>query len=90
MAEDAPPQFADVLDAAARLRDVADRTPVRNSQQIDGACGARIFFKCESQQRAGAFKFRGAYNALAQLPAAQRQAGVKPDGKPPANAPARK
>jgi threonine dehydratase len=76
VAEATPPQYADVLQAAARLRDVADRTPLRSSPRIDAACGATIFFKCESQQRAGAFKFRGAYNALAQLSATERRAGV--------------
>lgn len=64
------------MEAAARLRGIADRTPVKTASRIDAAIGASFFFKCESLQRAGAFKFRGAYNALAQLSPAQRQAGV--------------
>jgi threonine dehydratase len=70
------PVYEDVLAAAARLRGIAERTPVRTSAQIDAACGTRFFFKCEGQQRAGAFKFRGAYNALAQLTPEQRAAGI--------------
>lgn len=70
------PTYDDVLAAARRLREVADRTPVRRSPQIDAACGATLFFKCETLQRAGAFKFRGAYNALAQFSPGQRHAGV--------------
>lgn len=67
---------ADIAAAAARLRDVAHRTPVLTSRTADALTGARIFFKCENFQRMGAFKFRGAYNALAQFTAAQRRAGV--------------
>jgi threo-3-hydroxy-L-aspartate ammonia-lyase len=70
------PAFADVLAAAARLRGVVQRTPVLSSPRIDAALGAQFFFKCESLQRAGAFKFRGAYNALAQLSPEQQRAGV--------------
>jgi len=70
------PVYEDVLAAAARLRSIAERTPVRTSPQIDAACGASFFFKCEGQQRAGAFKFRGAYNTLAQLTSEQRAAGI--------------
>jgi len=68
--------FADVTEAAERLRGVAHRTPVVTSRSADLRCGARLFFKCENLQRAGAFKLRGAYNALARLPAEQRRAGV--------------
>jgi threo-3-hydroxy-L-aspartate ammonia-lyase len=68
--------FADVAAAAERLRGVAHRTPVRCSRTADERTGARLFFKCENFQRMGAFKFRGAYNALAQFSAEQRQAGV--------------
>jgi threo-3-hydroxy-L-aspartate ammonia-lyase len=71
-----PPVFADVLAAAARLQGVARRTQVVTSAQVDALLGARVFFKCESTQCVGAFKFRGAYNALAQLDAAERRAGV--------------
>jgi threonine dehydratase len=68
--------FADVLAAAARLEGVAQRTPVISSAELDARLGFSVFFKCESAQRIGAFKFRGAYNALAQLSQAQRRAGV--------------
>ena len=68
--------FADVAAAAERLRGVAQRTPVRCSRTADERTGARLFFKCENFQRMGAFKFRGAYNALAQFSPEQRRAGV--------------
>jgi hypothetical protein len=68
--------FADVAAAAERLRGVAHRTPVRCSRTADEMTGARLFFKCENFQRMGAFKFRGAYNALAQFSPEQRRAGV--------------
>lgn len=67
---------ADIADAAARLQGVAHRTPVFASRTADQRTGARVFFKCENFQRMGAFKFRGAYNALAQFTPAQRQGGV--------------
>ncbi|MFO0990299.1 MAG: threo-3-hydroxy-L-aspartate ammonia-lyase [Alphaproteobacteria bacterium] len=67
---------ADIDAAAARLAGVAHRTPARTSRQADERCGARLFFKCENFQRMGAFKFRGAYNALAQFDAARRERGV--------------
>lgn len=70
------PVHDDVVRAARRLRGIVHRTPVLTSQRIDAACGAKLFFKCENLQRAGAFKFRGAYNALVQLGAEQRRAGV--------------
>lgn len=63
----APPTgvgIEDVRRAAARLDGVAHRTPVMTSRSIDALLGARVFFKCENFQRVGAFKFRGAYNAL--------------------------
>ena len=68
--------FDDVSAAATRLRGVAHRTPVMRSRTADELTGAQLFFKCENFQRMGAFKFRGAYNALAQFTPAQRQAGV--------------
>ena len=67
---------ADVDAAAARLAGVAHRTPVLRSATADARTGAKLFFKCENFQRMGAFKFRGAYNALAQFSAAQRERGV--------------
>lgn len=71
-----PPTFSDIVDAAERLRGVAHRTPVVTSRTANETAGAELFFKCENHQRMGAFKFRGAYNAIAQLDAARRQAGV--------------
>jgi threonine dehydratase len=68
--------FDDVTAAAARLRGHAHRTPVLTSRTADAMTGARLFFKAESFQRVGAFKFRGAYNALAQFTPEQRQRGV--------------
>lgn len=70
------PAFADVLDAAAVLDGVAHRTPVLTSTRLDEAAGMRLFLKCENFQRVGAFKFRGAYNALSRFSPAQRRAGV--------------
>ncbi len=67
---------ADVQAAAARLAGIAHRTPVATSRTVDAQTGAAAFFKCENLQRAGAFKFRGAYNALSCLSAAQRAQGV--------------
>jgi threonine dehydratase len=68
--------FEDVRAAAQRLRGIAKRTPVVTSRMLDERLGARVFLKAESLQRIGAFKFRGAYNAIAQLDEAQRKAGV--------------
>jgi threonine dehydratase len=68
--------YEDVAAAAVRLEGVAHRTPVATSAQFDARTGAQAFFKCENLQRMGAFKFRGAYNALAQLDAAARKRGV--------------
>ncbi|MEM7166263.1 MAG: pyridoxal-phosphate dependent enzyme [Planctomycetota bacterium] len=66
----------DVEAAAQRLAGVALRTPVLQSPTFDEAAGCRVFFKCESFQRGGAFKFRGAYNTLSQLTPADRANGV--------------
>jgi len=71
-----PVTFADVEAAAARLAGVVHRTPVLTSRTADARTGARLFFKCENLQRMGAFKFRGAFNALARFTPAQRAAGV--------------
>ena len=57
----------DVHAAAERLRGVAHRTPVLTSGALDGRCGGRVFLKAENFQRVGAFKFRGAYNAVTAL-----------------------
>jgi len=68
--------YADVEAAAGRLAGVAHRTPVLTSSQFDALAGCRAFFKCENLQRMGAFKFRGAYNALAKLGPDERRRGV--------------
>jgi threo-3-hydroxy-L-aspartate ammonia-lyase len=68
--------FDDITQAAARLKGVAHRTPVLTSRTADEMAGAELFFKCENFQRMGAFKFRGAYNALAQFSAEQKKNGV--------------
>ena len=68
--------YADVEAAAARLEGVAHRTPVATSTQFDALTGAQAFFKCENLQRMGAFKFRGAYNALSTLGPEERKRGV--------------
>jgi threonine dehydratase len=70
------PTFADVESAATQIAGVAHKTPVATSKTIDARTGARLFFKCENLQRAGAFKFRGAYNALSRLNADERRRGV--------------
>jgi len=70
------PTYEDVLAAAARLDGHAHRTPVMTSRTADALLGARLFFKCESFQRAGAFKFRGAFNALSRFSPDQRRRGV--------------
>ncbi|HEV3088647.1 MAG TPA: pyridoxal-phosphate dependent enzyme, partial [Candidatus Elarobacter sp.] len=59
--------FADVQAAAERLHGVAHRTPVITSSTLDAQAGAHVFLKAENLQRIGAFKFRGAYNKIAQL-----------------------
>ncbi len=71
-----PVSFADVIEAAERIRGVAHHTPTLTSQTFNELTGAQLFFKCENLQRMGAFKFRGAYNRLAQLSAQERSAGV--------------
>ena len=70
------PTYDDVVAAAGRIAGVAHRTPVLTSRILDEELGAQVFFKCENLQRMGAFKFRGAYNALARFDATQRKAGV--------------
>jgi len=68
--------FSDIEAAAVRLAGHARRTPVLTSRQADARCGAQVFFKCENFQRMGAFKFRGAFNALAQFTPEQRARGA--------------
>jgi len=73
---DLPVDYRDVVRAAMRLQGVAHRTPVMTSSTLDAMTGAQLFFKCENFQRIGAFKFRGAYNALSKLAAGGQATGV--------------
>ncbi|MFG1647259.1 pyridoxal-phosphate dependent enzyme, partial [Amycolatopsis sp. NPDC049252] len=66
----------DIRDAAARLAGVAHRTPVVRSRTLDDLVGAEVLIKCENLQRIGAFKFRGAYNAVSRLTPEQLAKGV--------------
>jgi len=70
------PTFEDVLVASERIQGEAHRTPVLTSRTADLRTGAKLFFKAENLQRAGAFKFRGAFNAIAALDPATRGNGV--------------
>jgi threo-3-hydroxy-L-aspartate ammonia-lyase len=70
------PTYADVEAAAARIAGAVRRTPVETSRTVDARTGAVVFFKCEHLQRGGAFKFRGAYNALSRLSSDERRRGV--------------
>jgi threonine dehydratase len=70
------PSYQDIEAAAIRIRGHAHQTPVMTSNTVNEALGAEVFFKCENLQRMGAFKFRGAFNALSQFTAEQRSAGV--------------
>ena len=76
--EPLPIGFDDVRRAAERLRGVAHRTPVVTSRTVDAQVGpgARVFLKCENFQRGGAFKFRGALNALTKFSTNQQKRGV--------------
>jgi threo-3-hydroxy-L-aspartate ammonia-lyase len=70
------PTYDDVAAAARRLQGHAHRTPVLRSSTADRLLNAQVYFKCENLQRMGAFKFRGAFNALSKFTPAQRAAGV--------------
>ncbi len=70
------PTFHDVVAAAQRIEGHAHKTPVLRSRTLDQRLDAQVFFKCENFQRMGAFKFRGAFNALSRFDAAQRKGGV--------------
>ena len=76
MTEMTLPDYNDVAAAAARIADYANKTPVMTSRTVNEEFGAEVFFKCENFQRMGAFKFRGAMNALRQFTPQQRAAGV--------------
>jgi threonine dehydratase len=71
-----PVTYADVVAAAGRIEGAAHRTPVLTSSTADARTGAKLFFKPENLQRMGAFKFRGAYNAIARLGVEERKCGV--------------
>ncbi len=73
---DLPVSFQDVQAAAARIDGVATKTPALTSRTLNDRFNCRAWFKCENFQRTGAFKFRGAYNALLQLSDSQKEAGV--------------
>jgi len=70
------PTYADVAAAAERIKGKAHKTPVMTSNTVNDEMGAELFFKCENYQRMGAFKFRGAMNALSKFDPRQRAAGV--------------
>jgi threo-3-hydroxy-L-aspartate ammonia-lyase len=68
--------YADVEEAAKRLSGISNRTPLLTSRTVNERTGNSVYFKCENFQRAGAFKFRGAFNAMAQLTESQKKKGV--------------
>jgi threonine dehydratase len=70
------PSPADVMSAAYRLRGIVERTPLLRSPALSDAAGVDVYLKCENLQRTGSFKIRGAYTALASLPAEVRSRGV--------------
>ncbi len=70
------PVYQDVVSASSRIRGHANRTPVMTSRTVNREFDAEVFFKCENFQRSGAFKFRGAFNALSKFDEYQRRAGV--------------
>jgi threonine dehydratase len=76
MTETAQLQYRDIEQAAARIKGAAHRTPMLTSRTANDMAGAELFFKCENFQRMGAFKFRGAYNAIARFSDEQKKAGV--------------
>lgn len=76
MPDVAPPTVDDVHRAAGRIAGYAVRTPLQTSPALDERTGGRVFLKCETLQRTGSFKFRGAFNALSALEPARRAAGV--------------
>jgi threonine dehydratase len=70
------PTYEDVERAAVQIADAAHRTLVATSRTVNRRTGAEVFFKCENLQRGGAFKFRGAFNALSRLAGDERRRGV--------------
>jgi len=74
--EISPPSFADIEKAAGRIKNEVRLTPVESSRTLSEQVGAEVYFKCENFQRVGAFKFRGAFNALSALSDEQKERGV--------------
>jgi len=70
------PTFDDILEAAERIRPYAHKTPILTSETLSSMCGAELFFKCENFQKVGAFKFRGAVNAVFSLTSSEAASGV--------------
>ncbi len=68
--------YDDIAQAHERIMGNVRRTPVQTCSSIDSISGARVFFKCENLQRTGAFKIRGAYNAMSQLTRSEARQGV--------------
>ena len=68
--------YTEILKAAQRLQGVAHKTPVLTSRLLNAHVGSEVFIKCENLQRGGAFKFRGAYNAISALPEDVRKRGI--------------
>ncbi|MFW9913023.1 MAG: pyridoxal-phosphate dependent enzyme, partial [Candidatus Thorarchaeota archaeon] len=68
--------FADIEAAYERIKDMVTKTPVMTSTTIDAITDSEVFFKCENFQRVGAFKFRGALNAVSLLSDEEREKGV--------------
>ena len=71
-----PPEFIDIVAASKRLREYAVRTPLIENAMLNERVDGRVLIKAETLQRTGSFKFRGAYNAISQIPDAQRAGGV--------------
>ncbi len=71
-----PPKPTAVLEAANRIQGIANHTPIHTSRSLNQQSDHQIYLKCENFQRVGAFKFRGAFNAVSQLSTAQKAAGV--------------
>ncbi len=69
-------QYSDIQDAYNRIKGIANKTPVMTSRTLNAQLNASVFFKCENFQRMGAFKFRGAYNAISQLTTTQKKKGI--------------
>ncbi|MBA7577172.1 L-threo-3-hydroxyaspartate ammonia-lyase [subsurface metagenome] len=69
-------KLSDIREAYERIKDNVVKTPVMTSTTIDGMTGCQVYFKCETFQRIGAFKFRGSFNAVSQLTKAERSRGV--------------